>query len=100
MIKKEAIKQAKAIPEEEHRQKAIDNLKATTKLFNDTTPQVEEQLKLADQRNAELIAQLEGEDKQKAQRIVQLSKALVDKVKQGADVNEIVKQIKELQNGC
>ena len=100
MIKKEAIKQAKRIPQEERKTAAIENLEKATKLLVDGEQGMEEQMKGVDKAFSFAIEMASPKDKQKVQSIVQQARQLTKEIGKGKDVHEIVKKINNLQNGC
>ena len=99
-IEEKAINEAKNIPEEEQLSKSIEYLRESTKIFNDSSKQLDKELADADKCFNAMVDMVKPEDQQKALKTVQQVKTLLAKIKQGGNVDEIVKQIKDLQNGC
>ena len=100
MIKKEAIEKARYIPSEEHHAKAFENLRATTKIFNDNSKALEQELKIANKAFSIIIESAPKEHQQQIQSTVIKAKKLIEQLKKGANQDDIIKQIKDLQNGC
>lgn len=96
MISKEAIKKAKETPEDQRKDAALDQIKQSTKILDDSKEALEKELKQVDSCFNMLIEQASPQDRAKAAQVVQKVKALHLKLKQGADVNDIVKQINNL----
>ena len=80
----------------EEQNAAVDRFKESTKLLDAAQEELGKQLKQADKCFDILIDQAQPEEKAKAQQIVNKVNNLLAKLKGGGDVNDIVKQIKDL----
>lgn len=81
---------------EEEQQAALDRIKESTKVINSASELLEEQMKHVDNCFNFLVDSAEPQDKAQATQTVIKVNALIAKLKQGGDVNDIVKQIKDL----
>lgn len=96
MIREEALKRAKATPKEERTNEALKQIKQSTKILKDSEKKLEDELKQVDSCFNMLIEQASPQDRVKAAQTVNKVQSLLTKLKQGADVNDIVKQINNL----
>jgi len=96
MINKEALNKAKAIPEEDRESEALKNIKQSTKNLEDSQEKFKQEMEQVDNCFNMLINQAAPKDKAKAVQTVSKVNDLLAKLKQGGDVNDIVKQIKNL----
>jgi hypothetical protein len=97
MINKEAIKQAKKIPKDERRAKAIENLNETTKLFKESSKKLDNEMKQADKAFYTIVENAAPEHQQKAIKTVQEAKELIEELRKGGNVDDIVKKLKALK---
>jgi len=98
MINEDAINKAKDIPEDQRRSKTIENLEETTKIFNDSSKRLDKELQAADKAFYTLVESAPPEHQQKAIKTVQQAKALLEELKKGAKVEDIVKKLNNLSN--
>ena len=80
----------------EEENEALKRLENTTKIIEGSSKQLDEELKQVDKCFDVLLSKAKPEDRAKAERIAKQANVLLAKLKAGADVNDIVKQINNL----
>jgi hypothetical protein len=77
-------------------QKALNRFDESTKILKDSSKQLDKEMEQVDSCFNMMVDQASPKDKARAIETVRKAKALLAKLKKGANVNDIVKQLNNL----